>query len=495
MIMSCHHGSLFFYGVLKAMILKGYILSALYGALCLLFAAILHKCGVEKRVTRKTVHILVGFEWVILFRFVGATYHFLIVCLLFLALLVFVYKKRLMPMIASDGENAPGTVYYAVAMSIMATITLFENRMMIPFGIGVFCTSFGDGFAGLVGQSIPRKINPRIYGNKSLFGGAVNLLVCFAVAIFFSCYFKMNLGVIACLAIAVFALELELFTTRGLDNITITLGASVLAFAFSYYPSVWNYIVPILLTPAIIAFVKTKKALSVGGLISAVLLDVAISLTLGNSGFLILLSFFAIGLITDKIKKRADKKRQNQIPIDKSRGAIQVLSNGAVGAVCAVAFFATREKVFLVAFCASFAEALADTAASGIGAFSDKAFDPFRFKRCESGLSGGMSAVGTLASLVGAFLIAIISLGLNLATFNETIIIAFVGFVGGVFDSLLGSLLQVKYRCKVCSKIIEKNVHCDEKADHYRGLKFLDNNLVNFFGTLFSAIIAFIFTI
>ena len=133
----------------------------------------------------------------------------------------------------------------------------------------------GDGLAGLVGQSIPEKINPKIYGSKSLAGGLTNLTVCFAVAMCFSEFFGMNVGILGGAAVAVFALELELFTAKGLDNITITLGTAALAFAFSYYPDVWNYIIPILLTPVIIAFVKSKRALTCGGLISAVVLDVA----------------------------------------------------------------------------------------------------------------------------------------------------------------------------------------------------------------------------
>ena len=77
------------------MILKGYLFSILYGALCLAIAALLHKASVPKKVTRKVVHILVGFEWVILYRYVGVSIHFLAVCLIFLAILLFAYKKKI----------------------------------------------------------------------------------------------------------------------------------------------------------------------------------------------------------------------------------------------------------------------------------------------------------------------------------------------------------------------------------------------------------------
>nr|MBE6545708.1 hypothetical protein [Oscillospiraceae bacterium] len=138
------------------MIVKGYLFSVLYALICLALGFVLYKFGVAKKITRKIVHILVGFEWVILYYFVGPGIHFLAVCLLFLALLAVSYRKNLMPMISSDADNAPGTVYYALAMSVMAAVTLFIPEMILPFGIGAFCTSLGDGLAGLVGQSEPR---------------------------------------------------------------------------------------------------------------------------------------------------------------------------------------------------------------------------------------------------------------------------------------------------------------------------------------------------
>ena len=88
-------------------------------------------------------------------------------------LLFVAYKKKLLSMISSDGNNAPGTVYYALSMSVMAIASLVDSRFMIPFGVAVFVTSFGDGFAGLVGQHMT-KYNPRIYKQKTLAGACAN---------------------------------------------------------------------------------------------------------------------------------------------------------------------------------------------------------------------------------------------------------------------------------------------------------------------------------
>ena len=164
------------------MILKGYLFGALYGIACLCLALVLYKLGMPKKYTRKTVHILVGFEWFILYHFLGAGVHFLAVCLFFLALLAIAYRGRLLPMISSDADNAPGTVYYAVAMTGVAIVGCFVPEVMLPFGIGIMCTSLGDGAAGAVGQLV-EKHNPRIYKNKTLLGALANLVVSFVASL------------------------------------------------------------------------------------------------------------------------------------------------------------------------------------------------------------------------------------------------------------------------------------------------------------------------
>ena len=160
------------------MIIKGYLFSIIYAVLCLALGFGLYKLRCQKAVTRKVVHILMGFEWFILYHFFGGGIHFLLVCLLFLAVLIISHYKKLLPMIESDSDNSLGTVYYAVAMSVMAAITLFVPDMLLPFGIGVICTSLGDGFAGLIGGVLSSRINGKIYGNKTIYGSIFNFLFC-----------------------------------------------------------------------------------------------------------------------------------------------------------------------------------------------------------------------------------------------------------------------------------------------------------------------------
>ena len=474
------------------MVLKGYLFGIGYALFCLLISFVLYKLGLAKKYTRKIVHILVGFEWMILYNYLEAGVHFLLVCILFLALLAVAYKGKLMPMIASDADNAPGTVYYAAAMTGVAIVGCFIPEVMLPFGIGVMCTSIGDGLAGTVGQLV-RKCNPKIYGDKTLLGSLTNLLASALSAYVISSSYSLDLGVVNCLMIGVLSTGLELITPYGLDNISVTWGTTALAFAFMYFPGIGNYLVPILISPVIIAFALSKKALTKDGVISAILLDLAVSYAFGNRGFIVLCSFFIGAIIVDKIKNKAKKTSRNEYKDrEDCRNYMQVLANGMVAFVTAIAFAITDSKIFIVPFVASLAEAFSDTVASGIGAFSTKTYDPFKRQKCDSGLSGGMSLEGTLASLVGACLISFIAYAIDFVGYGvkEFFIVALCAFSGALLDSFLGSVLQVKYRCTVCDKITEREEHCSLPTEKHSGISFVDNDVVNIISCAFSAVLA-----
>ena len=472
------------------MILKGYLFSILYVVLCLGISLVLYKLGVPKKITRKVVHILVGFEWVILYTFMGAgSVHFLAVCILFLILLFAEYKIKLLPMMSSDGDNAPGTVYYALAMSLVAMACIFVPDMIYPFGIAVFCTSLGDGLAGLAGQSVKR-LNFKIWGNKSFIGGLVNLIVCFAVPLVFSNIFELHIPLWQCALISLLAFELEIFCGRGIDNLCITLGVASLSYLLMFVPGTLDYIVPIMLTPAVVAIVMKKRALTVGGTLAALMLDLAVSIAFKNMGFIVLIMFFVGSMLADKFKIHCKKTGQNNKK--EERTALQVFANGFVGMLCALAYVATDSSIYFVCFVAVFAEALADTAASGVGAAAKGAYDIFRFKKCDKGESGGVSLIGTVASVIAAILVAAVPLLAERIEMAEFIIIVIAAILGVMFDSLLGSLLQAKYICAVCGKKTEQSIHCDEKAERYRGLPFMTNSAVNFFSTVLTAVAAYL---
>lgn len=169
------------------------------------------------------------------------------------------------------------------------------------------------------------------------------------------------------------------------------------------------------------------------------------------------------------------------------RDAIQVLANGLVPAICSIAYVRTQQECFLVAMAVSLASATADTWASEIGVLSQKpARSILTFKILETGLSGGVTLLGSLAQVGGACLIALFSTSWLKIIYHSSmtwgflwLTIAGFGILGSIIDSYLGALIQVKYECVECYKITERPIHHEKRAKRIRGWRYMSNDWVN----------------
>jgi uncharacterized protein (TIGR00297 family) len=404
-------------------------------------------------------------------------------------MLLITHMKNLMPMISSEGENSPGTVYYGVAMSVMAVLSCFAKDYVFAFGIAVFCTSIGDGFAAVTG-SLVKRCNPKIYKNKTLFGTLAAAVLSFASAYAFTLIYSLPISVAECLYIGLFAAGLELVTGLGLDNIVLPFGVSMLSHFLMFFDPITNYIVPILATPFIIALVLEKKLLTPLGVGVAVVLDIAVSLSFGNFGFVLLLAFLLLSVVVDKIKKCLKKSSDEISKRGDHRDEIQVIANGLVPMFMALAYLVSGDKIFILAYTASLAECFADTCASGFGMLAASAFDPFRMKRVPVGLSGGMSWLGTLASFVAAAVFPLIAFCFGVLNISECLIASAAAAVGTLVDSMSGSLVQVKYKCAICGIITEKNEHCGTETQRISGFSFVSNDVVNVVSAAFTVLVS-----
>lgn len=251
----------------------------------------------------------------------------------------------------------------------------------------------------------------------------------------------------------------------------------------------------------IIAFIAYKaRSLNESGAVAASLTGTIIFGVGGLEWAILLLTFF----ITSSMFSRAFKKRKQGLDEKFSKGherdAGQVFGNGGIATFfAALHFFYPESNIPWIGFAAALASVNADTWATELGVLNPH---PPRMianlsKVVEIGTSGGISLVGTLASLAGSALIGILAACLHPmpASVSTFTIVTLAGFAGSLFDSLLGGTVQAMYFCPTDKKETEKHpLHtCGTKTYHIRGWKWLDNDWVNFSCGAFGVIVALVF--
>jgi len=178
-----------------------------------------------------------------------------------------------------------------------------------------------------------------------------------------------------------------------------------------------------------------------------------------------------------------------------ARGWINALSNGGAAALFATAEALFGGDIFAAAFLGVVATAAADTLATEVGLLSKtkpRLIVDLR-RQVEPGTSGGVTLLGTSMAVVGALIIGFSAYLLGFlggSLFKVVAVAAVGGTVGSIGDSLMGALLQEKYRCAVCGRVVEQPTHHGVKGFFVSGIRRFDNNLVNLTSTFVGAFAA-----
>ncbi len=215
---------------------------------------------------------------------------------------------------------------------------------------------------------------------------------------------------------------------------------------------------------------------------------------------ILLLTFFVSSSALSKMFKKHKVNLQEKFDKGSRRDAMQVLGNGGLAAFFALLHFFFPDALWTwLGFAAALAAVNADTWATELGvlARSQPRMITNLKQKVEKGTSGGISVIGTLASLAGSALVAIFA-GIFSPSgefFPIFMLITLAGLLGALFDSLLGATVQAIYYCPTCQKETERHpVHlCNTETHYFRGWKWLTNDWVNFACAGFGVVIALLF--
>jgi uncharacterized protein (TIGR00297 family) len=228
-------------------------------------------------------------------------------------------------------------------------------------------------------------------------------------------------------------------------------------------------------------------ALSASGAAVAFVVGAIVFGSGGWAAAAVLFAFFVPSTILSRVgasRKRALAGGEHQTP----RNGWQVLANGGIAAICALA--ATRGGApFAAGFAGAFAAASADTWGTEIGMLSGRPpVSILTLRPLRVGLSGGITLLGIAASLAGALCVAWAASLVGIAPLRS---VALGGVAGAVLDSILGASLQALRWCPVCACDCETRRHrCGTPTVLRRGVNWMENDAVNLAATLCGAIVA-----
>ncbi len=206
----------------------------------------------------------------------------------------------------------------------------------------------------------------------------------------------------------------------------------------------------------------------------------------------LLLAYFgaAVGVTALGAKTKA-RRTIGTLPQIAARDASQVLANGGVFATLALAAGPRPLSAAGVAAIGALAAASADTWATEIGTlWGGTPRSILTGAPLDTGLSGGVTLVGTGAAAVGGVIVVLAAVALHDLhdAGRLVLVVGAAALVGALVDSAIGASVQARRWCERCAQWTERRVHpCGYRTVHARGFRWVTNDAVNVAGTLVGA--------
>jgi uncharacterized protein (TIGR00297 family) len=223
----------------------------------------------------------------------------------------------------------------------------------------------------------------------------------------------------------------------------------------------------LILTLAFAALARWLRGVSSSGAVAGAAVCFVLYAGAGSGAFAALVAVFALTWVSTRLGYQRKRKLGTAEKLD-GRTALQVLANLAVAAICAGLFAVTsKNPAFLLAASAALSEAAADTVSSEVGqARSARARLITTWEQVPPGTDGGVSWTGTLAGMAAASVVSLVCVLTGMVPLKWLVFSIAAAAAGMTADSYLGALLERR--------------------------NLLNNDAVNFLGTLLAAATAFL---
>ena len=237
------------------------------------------------------------------------------------------------------------------------------------------------------------------------------------------------------------------------------------------------------------------KLLSFGGSVATFLLATIIYGIGGWVWTVPILTFFISSSLLSKIGKSKKKKFESIFAKTDRRDEGQVAANGGTAGILILLWFMYPEslEIYLL-YTASLGAVAADTWATEIGTLAKrKPVSIISWKEVEPGTSGGVSCIGLIGGIAGAFLVICSAWLMQSGLFSFSIIVKLltVSTIASLIDSIIGTTLQAKYKTED-GIVTEKTFYNEKPTAFIHGIRWINNDIVNWCCAISGVVVMYI---
>ena len=448
-------------------------------------------------INRKLVHILTGILIFFSPFFFTSIKPLIWIALVFIVVNYMGIRSGKLLGIHDTRRRSYGTVFYPLTFLCLVVVCWNNNKSV--FMLSMLILALSDATAAIIGENLKHPHRYHLGRDKKSFEGSfIMFLVSFLIvliglpAVDYLDKYTITWAAAAWIGLntAIVATASEALSSSGSDNISAPIGAAFILHFMLTHPNPMNMQLSIGIGLAILFALSSYRAhfLTANGSLCAFLLGVIIFGIGGWKWTVPILTFFLTSSLLSMIGKK--EKATFRLIFEKGsrRDMGQVIANGSV-AGCIILFNTYfPDPTWYALYLGSLAAVNSDTWATEIGVLSKSTPRSIKnFRKVIPGTSGGVTLLGLGSAFLGASIIALngflsahddYSLSFSHLFFY---IIVSGGFLASVVDSLLGSTIQAQYRCTICNRVTEKQIHCNRSITlHVSGYRWLNNDGVNF---------------